>query len=287
MTAYRRCVGARLYSHDFERFVSRHFGSAGRGWLDQLPHRIERYRRAWRFEVERYLPGGLMSCCLAVRTSDGVPAVFKLSGSWTPARPEILALRLWSGRGAPSLLRSDEAGGALLLERIEPGEQFDGGARREDIARVAEVLRVLHGARPTAALSHQLPPLARVVEEQIATAGAEAAARSQAEVKRLRPTLRNARRVASRLLESWDGGDVVLHGDLENKNILICHKRGLAAIDPLACIGEPAYDAAYWAASAPPAGRREKRCALLAGELGLDPERVRRWASVIALEPRD
>ena len=92
------------------------------------------------------------------------------------------------------------------------------------------------------------------------------------------------RDVASRLLESWDRDDVILHGDLESKNILICHKRGLAAIDPLACVGEPAYDAAYCAASALPGGRRDERCGLVAAELGLDPERVRRWASVVALD---
>jgi len=205
---------------------------------------------------------------------------------WTPARREILAFRLWSGRAAPDLLRADEAGGALLLERIEPGTTLAGGALGEEIVRVARLLRALHALPASAASCWQLPPLADVVEEQITTAGAEAAARSPAEATALRPALERARHVASRLLESWDGDDVVLHGDLESKNILICHKRGLAAIDPLACVGEPAYDAAYWAASALPGGRRDERCALLAAELGLDPERVRRWASVVALDPR-
>ena len=50
-----------------------------------------------------------------------------------------------------------------------------------------------------------------------ATAGAEAAARSPAEATALRPALERARHVASRLLESWDGDDVVLHSDLESK----------------------------------------------------------------------
>jgi streptomycin 6-kinase len=30
---------------------------------------------------------------------------------------------------------------------------------------------------------------------------------------------------------------------IENKNILVCQKRGLVVIDPLPCIGDPAYDA--------------------------------------------
>jgi len=159
---------------------------------------------------------------------------------WTPARREILAFRLWSGRAAPDLLRADEAGGALLLERIEPGTPLADGASGEEIVRVARLLRALHALAASAASCWQLPPLADVVEDQITTAGAEAAARSPAEATALRPALERARHVASRLLESWDGDVVVLHGDLESKNILICHKRGLATIDPLACVGEPA-----------------------------------------------
>ncbi len=284
VTAYGRPVGTPLYSGDLERFISRHFGSRGRVWLDQLPARVEQYQRAWGLEIEGYLPGGLMSCCLAVRIADRTRAVLKLDGPWTPARREILAFRLWNGRAAPDLFRADEAGGALLLERIEPGTSLEGGAAREEIVNVGRLLGVLHGSAARAAVFQHLPPLADVVEEQIATAGDEAAARSPAEATALRPALERAREMASRLLESWDGDDVVLHGDLESKNILICQKRGLAAIDPLACVGEPAYDAAYWAVSALPGGRRDERCALLAAERGLDPERVRRWASVIAID---
>ena len=76
---------------------------------------------------------------------------------------------------------------------------------------------------------------------------------------------------------------MLLHADLENKNILVSDARDLVAIDPLPCLGEPAYDAAYWAVAAEGASVQE-RSTLLATELGLDPERVRAWAAVIALE---
>ena len=81
-----------LYSLDFERFVARHFGAQGRAWLDRLPARVEHYVRVWQLELEQHLAGGLMSCCLAVRTLDGTSAVLKLDGPWTPAQPEIRAL---------------------------------------------------------------------------------------------------------------------------------------------------------------------------------------------------
>jgi streptomycin 6-kinase len=77
----------------------------------------------------------------------------------------------------------------------------------------------------------------------------------------------------------------LLHGDLENKNILRCGKRGLVAIDPLPCIGDPAYDAGYWLASAVDQGGRDEASIRLSASLGLDPARVRAWAAVVALEP--
>jgi streptomycin 6-kinase len=277
-------MAEQLYSMDLEGFVARHFGAQGRVWLDQLPARVERYAREWRLQVEQHLVGGLLSCCLAVRISDGTPAVLKLDGPWTPGEPEIRALGFWDGKAAPALLRSDAVGGALLLERIEPGSMFEGGATPADATRVAKLLRTLHAARPTVALAAEFPSLAEVVEMLITTAGDEAEARSHAEAVALQPTLERARRTGARLFDAWDGDAALLHGDLENKNILICRKRGLVAIDPFPCIGDRAYDAGYWAATAPPDERREQRCRLLAEALDLDPQRVRLWASVAALD---
>jgi streptomycin 6-kinase len=276
-------MSARLVSTDFERFVARHFGSRGRAWLDDLPERVESYRAAWRLEIEHFLPGGLMSCCLAVHTSAREQAVLKINGPWTATGREALALQLWHGGPAPALLRADAAGGALLLERIVPGETFQGRGDPAELQRVARLLRALHAATLNNAARDQLPTLAAVVEERITTAGEEAAARSAAEAKELEPRLARARTRARQLFASGDGHDVLLHADLENKNILVSDARDLVAIDPLPCLGESAYDAAYWAVAAEGGSLRERR-RLLATELGLDPERVRAWAAVIALE---
>jgi streptomycin 6-kinase len=276
---------AELYSDKFAHFVARHFGARGRAWLDELPARVEHYANSWQLDIEHHLAGGLMSCCLAVSTSDGTAAVLKLDGPWTPARPEIRALTLWGGKAAPSLLRSDPVGGALLLERIEPGSIFAGGAEPADARRIADLLRALHAPQSAPTLAQEFPSLAEIVENLITTAGEEAEARSHAEAIALRPTLERARRMVETLLDSWDGHASILHGDLETRNILVCQKRNLVAIDPLPSVGDPAYDAGYWAASAQPAEARDQRCRLLAEALDLDPQRVRRWASVAALDP--
>ena len=187
---------------ELARFVARHYGPRGRAWLAGLPGRIERYRAEWELEVEGVLPTGFSSCCLSVTTAEGAAAVLKLSGPWTPARPEALALRVWDGGPAPRLLRADETGdGALLIERIIPGQPLS-NAEDDLIGGVTQLLSSLH-ARPASEEAARLrPPLAAVVGALITTAGAEAAARSSDEASTLAPRLERTRRLAQELLSS-------------------------------------------------------------------------------------
>src|SRR5205814_759736 len=93
----------------------------------------------------------------------------------------------------------------------------------------------------------------------------------------LRPTLDAASRAARALLDDWDGRSVLLHGDLESSNILVCSRRGLAAVDPLPSIGDPAFDAGYLAAQAPIEEREE-----LSARLGLALTGTAAKASIVA-----
>jgi streptomycin 6-kinase len=75
---------------------------------------------------------------------------------------------------------------------------------------------------------------------------------------------------------------VLVHGDLDERNLLTCERRALVAIDPLPCVGDPSYDAAYWVHANRRPGRRARLEALL-GASGLPRERVRDWAGVIGV----
>jgi|SRR5919201_1133322 streptomycin 6-kinase len=265
-----------------QAFAERPFDLRDRAWIARLPSLVDRYRHAWRLEIEHVLVGGVMSCCLAVRTASGQPAVLKLAGPRTPARPEIMALTHWAGGPAPSLLVADDTGGAMLLERVVPGRPCGGGADELDLTRVAQVLRALH-TPPASAIVANLRSLADAVEERIAGVEATVADRALEDAELISARLGEARRITAALLRSWRSDSVVLHGDFEGRNILTCARRGLVAIDPIPSLGDPAYDAAYFATrGSSPIGGAE-RCTQLARELQLDPARVRRWAAVVAL----
>ncbi|HWN00583.1 MAG TPA: aminoglycoside phosphotransferase family protein [Streptosporangiaceae bacterium] len=272
-----------IFDASFERFVARHFGERGRTWLDTLLPVIERYASGWDLTVENFLPGGLTSCCVTARNREQRPVVLKINGPWTSTALEAAALRYWSPCSAPELLMADETCGVLLLERVIPGERFSPVPDDEDVAQVARLICGLHAMAPDRETTTAFPSLGDVVEERIATARKEAAARSPTEDNGLRPRLERAREVAATLLGSRPGRPALLHGDLEDRNILTCARRGLVAIDPVPCLGDPAYDAAYWAVEGQAGQPARWRAERIAAHLGLDPHRVLRWAAVVGL----
>ncbi len=246
----------------FRAFVARAFGDEGRAWLARLPALTTELAVRWRLELGAELPGGLLSCVLAA-TRDGEPVVLKLTGGWDCPADEIRCLRRWAGDGAPLVLEADPDRGALLLERVEPGT----AAAAATATDVGALLRRLH-VEPFAEL-RAVEDVARARLARVVAQGRQPADRA-ARAAELLPAL-----VATTERE------VLLHGDFDGRNVLVCAHRGLVAIDPLPCIGDPTYDAASWAHANGRTGRRERQHAI-ATALDLDPERVRRWGVVVA-----
>lgn len=247
----------------FRSFVARILGDEGRAWIAALPDAQATLAARWRLELGPELPGGLLSCVRAVRRADGTPAILKLGAPWPRTRHEIAALRAWDGKGAPTLLAADNAIGAMLLERIEPGTH----PAVATADQIATVLTELHVDPPAA-----LPLLGAVARQRIDDALREG-----------RATRTKAAWALAKVAElERDTHPVVLvHGDFDERNLLVCERRGLCAIDPLPCSGDPAYDAGYWVHGNRRPGRRARLDALV--ELGFDRARVRDWAAVVGV----
>jgi streptomycin 6-kinase len=253
-----------LVEPTFRAFVARQFGAQGHAWLDSLPATRDQLTAEWSLELGRELTGGVLAFVCEATIADGTPAVLKVAGPWDRPADEITCLELWNGRATPRLFRADDRRGALLLERIEPGS--NGADARGDEA--AAVLRELHVPPPD-----ELRSLGEAVRRRLARAVVERRANDQ----RARWAL-----AAIERLEQDSPAPVLLHGDFDHRNLLRCSRRGLAAIDPLACAGDPAYDAGYWAQAAGLPGRRARTTAI-ADALGLDVRRVRAWCAVVTV----
>ena len=247
----------------FRAFVARTFGDEGRAWLASLPGVADELARQWRLTLGPELPGGLLSLVREATTADGRAVVLKLGAPWPRALDELAALTRWAGVGAPDVLVVSTEHRAAVLERILPGTHPDPG----EPGAVARVLRELH-VDPLSSL----PELEEIVRSRLGTAVRDG---------RL-PADRAARALETAMALLPDApSPVLLHGDFDDRNLLTCLRRGLAAIDPLPCVGDPAYDAAYWAHANGRSGRRARQDAI-AGALALDPDRVRRWGTVVA-----
>jgi streptomycin 6-kinase len=77
----------------------------------------------------------------------------------------------------------------------------------------------------------------------------------------------------------------LLHGDLHAHNVLDGgHGRGLVAIDPRACVGDPASDLIDWVLTdTGDEHRMRQRAELLASEVGVDPAALWRWCECMAV----
>lgn len=247
----------------FRAFVARTFGDEGRAWLTSLPAVLDELAGAWQLTLGRELTGGLLSLVREATTVEGRAVVLKVGAPWPRALDELTALTRWSGVGAPGVIELSTEHRAVVLERILPGTHPDPG----EPGAVASVLRRLHVDSPAT-----IPELEEIVRRRLATAVRD---------RRLSAD-RGARALETAMeLTSSASSQVLLHGDFDDRNLLVCERQGLVAIDPLPCAGDPAYDAAYWAHANGRSGRRERQRAI-AAELGLDPGRVRRWGTVVA-----
>jgi streptomycin 6-kinase len=257
-------AGGELVAATSTAFIARHFGDAGRAWLERVPALLETYADRWRLVVGEELRGGLLSRVFAVRRVTGEPAVLKLCGPWDRAEDEIACLAHWNGEASPRLLDADRHAGALLLERIDPGDSATGASATD----VAGVLRRLHAA-PFASFR----PLGDVARRRVERALAQG-----------RTTPSKVEWALARIDELEDDPPtaVLLHGDFDERNLLACARRGLAAIDPLPCVGDPAYDAGSWAQANGRPGRRA-RTGAIAEAMGLPVERVRGWCAVVVV----
>jgi streptomycin 6-kinase len=251
----------------YRAFVARIGGEEGRAWIASVPARLEAAAGKWKLELGPELPGGLLACVVEATTSEGREAVLKIPSPWARGDDEVRALRAWGGRCTPRLLADDARLGALLLERIRPGKHPE----NVTADAVAPVLHLLAIEPPPG-----LPALAAIVKTRIATAAAEGRANTQ--------RLAWARDALDRL-DAGSPAPLLVHGDFDERNLLTCARRGLCAIDPLPCAGDPLYDAASWIHGNGRPGRRA-RFDGLALALGLGAEeraRLRDWCGVVAV----
>jgi streptomycin 6-kinase len=201
-------------------------------WLDEVPSVLEELGERWRLDWGELIQSGSRSVVIQCGA-----AVLKLGPEPARIAREAAALARWEPPCVPAVLAVDECRGALLLEAIEPGTPLADQSPPPAPDAVAALLAELHiEAGPSD------PPVAQRVEDLF---------ESSRKLYELEPSLVDVVSPElyerSRLFALQLAGDavapVLLHGDLTPVNVLDGGERGLVAIDPSPCVGDPAFDA--------------------------------------------
>ena len=251
-------------------------------WLESLPRAVQELEDRWRVTPDAPLSGEEPTCSYveAVRRLDGARAVLKISMPHMEQEHEAEGLRFWNGDPTVRLIESDDATGAMLLERCEPGTTLRVLDECEQDIVISDLLRQLW--QPMPAL-HRFRPLSTLIEywsnETLAAL----------DLWPDRGLVREGLRVFKELAHSATS-NVLLATDLHAGNVLRSERKPWLVIDPKPFVGDHAYDGTQhlFNCTARMKSNPNKTIRRLADLLGVDHERLRLWTFArAAAEPRD
>lgn len=260
--------------------LSLRFGPQVAAWCSGVPALAGEVAARWGLTIGATYAYGASSVVLRCSQADGTGAMLKLSPDPPFLADQAAMLRLFAPSGkVPAVLAVDAAAGAVLLESIEPGTEADELPHPPSAREWGDLILALHrAAAPPPGYPRDLRGRC---DEFFARIGRRLA--EPAIGQRVRPADldRGARRYG--LLLATAPAQVLLHGDLHLGNVLDGGPaRGLVAIDPRACTGDPCFDAVDYALDGAGRDGVGSRCAALAPAAGLDADRLYAWCRAIA-----
>jgi streptomycin 6-kinase len=267
-----------VLSEDFTQRILRVYGEDGHHWLQSLPIIMDEIASSWDVRIKPPFQNLSMNYVAPAILSDGSEAVLKVGVPNSELALEIAALKAFNGFGAVKLLESDQELGALLLERLRPGEPLIQMGDDEHATAVAiMVIRQLqscsvkHVSFPSVAdWFHGFQRLRDMFGGETGPIPNE--------------LIEKAEGLSQDLITSMEAS-VLLHGDLHHWNILSSEREQWLAIDPKGVIGEPAYETGAWLRNpfpgilemANPESVISRRIDQFSNDLGYDRERIVGW----------
>ncbi len=261
------------------RLVGR-FGAEAEAWLGDVPAQAAKLASRWGFVLGELFDSGASSVVLRCRWPDGTPAVLKLSPDQVLLTKQVEMLRVFAPSGrVPSVLAADADAGAMVLEEVLPGTVAEDLPRASLPRQWGELLAALHAVPVPGGWPSDLRGR---FDESFARIGRRLA--DPVVGARIgQDTWQRAIRRCETLLDT-QSTRVLLHGDLHLGNALDGGPaRGLVAIDPKACVGDPCFDAVDYVVSGAGHEGVEARCRTVAAACGLDEDRLFAWARVVAV----
>jgi streptomycin 6-kinase len=256
-------------------------GEDGLRWIEALPALTAEFAERWGLTLEPPFTAGQVDYTAPVQRTDGGEAVLKLCYRDLEMSTGIHALRAFDGNAAVRILELDIEKGALLLERLVPGDPLS--TLTDDAAAMHEAAEVLRRLWQAPANGDEFLKLDWWIDDALRDESLPATKRDQ---PWLTPMLEQAREAAASTTERR-----LLHGDFHQDNVL-SSQRGWLAIDPKGMFGDPAWDLGpLLFNNLQPTGDAwravvRRRLDQLCDELGLDRQRAYPLCAARALQSR-
>lgn len=257
-------------------------GERAADWLAALPAIVDELLDRWASVPDGDVMHGGVGLVVPVLRKDGEPAVLKVSFPHPGNRHEPDALAQWGGHGAVLLYDRDDERFAMLLERAHPLTLAEAGTGDEVPTTAGQILRRL--ATPAPAHLPRLQDQANAWESQLRQDAVELPhALSPCAVSAALATVHDLARTQP---------DILVHGDLNARNILKADREPWLAVDPKGWAGDPASDCGTLIKSRSVVlvdegdlGTAVRRTLDVFTEAaGLDRDRARRWAHLSAVQ---
>lgn len=269
------------YPGTFEQYTLDIYGEKGREWIDHLPVLLTSLEERWSIRIEPPFAELSYNYVAPAIRADGSLAALKVWIDNPELRSEMAALAHFDGRGYARLLESAPELGAMLIERLVPGQNLADLEDDDEATRIAALLMRESLSFPapdnTNGIFPTLEKWSRGFQRLRKAFGGDTGPFPAPMVEK-----------AERLFADLDASaapPVLLHGDLHHWNILSAQRQPWLALDPKGVIGEPAFEPAQiflnrWPENQGRAAIRkqaERRLSIFTEILGMDPQRIMGW----------
>ncbi|WP_191089917.1 aminoglycoside phosphotransferase family protein [Nesterenkonia ebinurensis] len=244
-----------------------------------LPALVGELTELWELSIEKFLDAGATSIVLAASDGSGAPAVLKISPdqAFLARQVEMLHHLAPTGR-VPAILKSSPETGAVLLERVLPGDTVNSpNLAQPTVQDWAALLHDLHAATAEG-VTDLLDDRCEEMFERIGQRQRNPAVRERVPDIVWEETVDLCRELLGSNAEK-----VVIHGDLHLGNVLASDEHGLVAIDPKLCLGDPCFDMVDFAMVEGGPAEIAFRAGQLAEAVGVDRSRMLAWSKVNAV----
>ncbi len=254
----------------------------GERWLNDLPELIAEISEKWSLSIKQPFPNLSYNYVAPCVCSNGTRAVLKIGFGEKDSVifSETRFLKLLDGNGAVKLLRFDKNYCALLLERLNPGENLKRICQTDDEQATRIAIEVMRRLRCKPPETGEFPTLENWMNGLQTAAKVNFAPRLVAKARNYFEELSDASEPT-----------LLLHGDLHHENILSAEREAFLAIDPKGIIGNIGYEIGVFLNNQRRLIRTRqnlsqilaRRVEQFAQSFEIEPKKLRKWAFVQAV----